>query len=270
MNCPECPCETDVVTDCCSGDTICTSCGLVLDHHGWDTRSFTDAQPLESVLTSQTISNCPGRFKRAAGDSSKLRNLVSTNSSISSHAAAMALPQPVIKLSQELWEQISLNHVWRGDIRLGVIAACIYFACKLSSVPRTKVAVANIVGAASEAMKRGCKACHQHLQLSSCHARCLHSSTDSKDVIGMLAGSCCGLVGDDQTRRLLAAARQIDHAVTESGVLEGRTPQVRASAALAVAAERLQLCSLKAFCKKMKVSFYTLTRTVAVVKKIAK
>lgn len=38
------------------------------------------------------------------------------------------------------------GHVCRGDLRAGMVAACVYFACKLSKAPRSKLHVASTAG----------------------------------------------------------------------------------------------------------------------------
>ena len=63
----------------------------------------------------------------------------------------------IIHEAKILYKEISEIQISRGANRKGIIAACIYNACKIRQVPRSHKEIAAIFGISSKHMTRGCK-----------------------------------------------------------------------------------------------------------------
>lgn len=265
MECPECPGPTSLVEDSCSGDTVCTGCGLVLDSHAFQTPAFHEGAPMEATLASQTIARAPRNLVRAAGDSSKLRGLVASCCELQASAARISLPSNVTEQACSMWQRVLVRRVCKGDVRTGLIAACLYYACKILGFPRTKASIAGACLLPLDVVAKGLKL-YTALDKDAGVAQAL--PTDSRDVIsGLLAKAVC-LVPARLLRRVHARARQVDEKASSSGVLEGRTPVVRAAAALYCAMATMGLPCAGLF-REVGVSHNTLSCAVAVVRRHA-
>ena len=67
------------------------------------------------------------------------------------------LPEIIITTSKSLYKNISENKISRGANRIGVIAACIYYACKECSVPRSINELSTMFDISPKIMTKGCK-----------------------------------------------------------------------------------------------------------------
>lgn len=258
MQCTECQ-SWDIIEDAQSADTICTSCGLVLDSHAYATPPIHEGAVMEDLLGHQTISNCPTNLKHLGCDSQQ-RTLVISAYNVATVASRICLSDNLILLSQQLWKQVCEARVFRGELRKGMMAACIYMACKLGGFSRPKSTVADAcetsTGATSKALKLYFK-----LQGEQVHSAAL----DSADVLAQVSRSLCSLLQPYDPRKVLAQARLIDHNICTSGVLEGKTPRVRASAALYMTLEKLG-ASCEGFAAAVGISQHTLSRTLTVIR----
>ena len=67
------------------------------------------------------------------------------------------IPQRILHESQALYIQISQNSITRGSKRRGIIAACLYYACKNIGFPRNAKEIAKMFNIDSSEMRAGCK-----------------------------------------------------------------------------------------------------------------
>lgn len=221
--------------DAQSGDTICTSCGLVLQDRAFQLPPVHYGAPMEDVLVGQTITNCTRRLRHAAADSGRLRGLVASTCDLQAAAARINLPQAITDTASELWKQVLAHRTCKGAHRQGLAGACIYFSCKLVGFPRPKSAIADALFLPVTALARAIKV---YLSMGLQHEAGTARPTESRDV---LAAAVSIVAPAGQERRVLAKARVSDEEVTATGVLEGRTPRVRAAVAIIVALEQLAL-----------------------------
>ena len=259
MQCHECFC-CDLVDDACTGDTICTGCGLVLDQQAFVNPAVHDGAVMEEVLTTQKIANCPRRLQFAGGDSSKLRGGVAGSCEIQTVSGRLALPEPTAELACKLWKDIVHKRTCKGDLRKGILAASIYFACKVSGFPRPKRSIAAACGTPVDVVAKGIKL---HLQLSRSEQMQTAKPADSGDVLAVHLAAAAHLVPCHLSRRTLAHARKLDAEITNAGILEGKTPHVRAAAALYITLKDLGLPAAE-LPDAAGISRHTLTRTLAV------
>ena len=76
------------------------------------------------------------------------------------------LPTIIINESKSLYKIIAENKISKGSNRKGLIAACIYFACKSCGYPRSSKEVADIYNIKPNIMTKGIKQFQEILQLS--------------------------------------------------------------------------------------------------------
>jgi len=67
------------------------------------------------------------------------------------------LPEIIISTAKSLYTIISATKISRGSNRVGIIAACVYYACKECNVPRSINELATIFEITSKVMTKGCK-----------------------------------------------------------------------------------------------------------------
>ena len=256
--CHECN-GTDFVDDRASGDTICTGCGLVAEAHAFQNPYVHDGAPLGTTLTSQTIAKCPRRLLYATGDASRMRGLITSSCDLQSCAARVGLPEMVVQTALSMWEKLLEERLCKGDLRKGLVGACLYFACKACSLARSKATIASAclipVDVLAKAMKLYAAA-HKQVQ------RCL--PTESGDLLATSMNRVCG-IPEECRRAVLAAARKIDERINATGVLEGKTPIVGAAAAIHIAIQQagFPVTKLHTF---LQVSHHTLDRTLAIIR----
>lgn len=265
MSCPECG-GFELIDDKQSGDCICTSCGLVVQDHAWDTRTY-DGEPLRECLTQQVIGNCPQRLVQAGSDNSKLRSLLATTSHLRKVAGDLMLTEGIILTATRSWEQINAKHICRGEVRVALEAACTYYSCKLAGFARSKQVIAAGFGLSTCALKKGMKVYSQVLRPSQGDVVLMCSPTNSNDILASCVSAVCGLLVPMELERIfLAETRKIDADVRGSGVLEGKTPVVSAAAAISIAMLRRQLAGREKLPEYLPVSPYTLSRTIALIR----
>ena len=118
-----------------------SSLGTMITH-----RSF-DKQSIKRMVQYNTWSQMPY----------KERSLYKTCCNISQKCNAHGLPPLIIHRGQELYNTIKDVNISRGDNRDGLIAACVYYACKDDNVPRSKKEIAEIFGIELKDMTIGLK-----------------------------------------------------------------------------------------------------------------
>ena len=177
--CPEC--DGRLRTD--GGETVCGDCGLVVAEdridHGPEWRSFADddaspertGAPLTRSRHDRGLSTVIGRSTRVKGrkrrqfarmrrqhnrariSTKRERNQVYAFTEIKRLVSALSLPEHVREQAATLFRSAQKEDLLRGRSLEGFSAACVYAACRLSSVSRT---VDEVVGAAkaTEAERR--------------------------------------------------------------------------------------------------------------------
>jgi len=112
-----------------------------------------------------TISNRGGgvnmnkvrRFQKWNGIPYKERSLLKVFQDITEKCVAGGLPPIIIKESHSLYNIIAKNKISRGGNRLGLIAACVYFACVDCNVGRSVNEISEIFKIKNTILTKGCK-----------------------------------------------------------------------------------------------------------------
>jgi len=87
----------------------------------------------------------------------KERSLYKVFDTIQTKARAQGITSCIIEEAKVLYKAISENKISRGSNRKGIIASCVYKACKIKKVPRSHKEIANIFDINITHMTRGCK-----------------------------------------------------------------------------------------------------------------
>jgi transcription initiation factor TFIIB len=87
----------------------------------------------------------------------KERSLYNVFDSIQLRAINSGIPSCIIEEAKIMYKSISETQISRGANRKGIIASCIYKACKLKNVPRSAKEIADIFQLNVTNMTRGCK-----------------------------------------------------------------------------------------------------------------
>jgi len=87
----------------------------------------------------------------------KERSLYKVYMNISEKCSAADLPKIISETAQSYYRNISETKISRGSNRIGIIAACIYFACKECGVPRSTSELSSLFAIDSKIMTKGCK-----------------------------------------------------------------------------------------------------------------
>lgn len=266
--CGECG-GLEIVEDRQSGDSICQNCGLVLEEHAWEVNhhDLQAAPLLQTCLPQHIIVNCPQRFIQVGDQSSRIRTLAAATSEIRWMAGQLALTDSITQGAVDAWEEIHSKHVCRGDLRRGMQAACIYNSCKLAGFPRPKQRILAVCAISAPILTKASKLYISVLQPQERDMKMLGNPSDSRNILS----ACCSmavpdLVPEEMERFVLAEARKVDEDIQKSGVLEGKTPQTKAAAAVSIAMQRKGLPKRERLWEYVGVSDHTLSRTLALLR----
>ena len=158
--CPECGGQIISIED--TGEVVCSQCGLVLMERSIDfghsgRRAFTTQEKKMRAQTGSPISilhpdigmstfidkkniNNPD-LKRAAKWNSRIswekRNILIATTELKRICSNLDLPEYIKMEAIKLYKQAFKRKLLRGRSINGMIAACIYYACRYKGIPRT-------------------------------------------------------------------------------------------------------------------------------------
>ena len=189
--------ETDE-TKCCEmsknyrqgdGVVICNCCGNMISniiespewrYYGAESRGSDQnrcGMPTNPLLPKSSLgssvsrgysesSNKIGMYQRWNSMPYKERSLYKVFNDIDSKCITNELPRIIATTAKSLYKIISETKISRGSNRIGVIAACVYNACKECSVPRTINELSELFGIDSKVMTKGCKKYTEIMRIS--------------------------------------------------------------------------------------------------------
>jgi len=158
--CPECEGKTISIQE--KGEVVCSSCGLVISERSLDVshsgkRAFTKQEKerrertgspisillpdmgLSTVIDKSSIKNPD--LKRAAKWNSRMtwdkRNMLIATTELKRIGSNLNLPDHVKKSAIRLYIEAFKKKLLRGRSINGMVAACLYFACRDKKIPRT-------------------------------------------------------------------------------------------------------------------------------------
>jgi len=159
-SCPECGGKTISIQE--KGEIVCGQCGLVINERILDTshsgkRAFTKQEkekregtgsPISILLPDMGLSTIIDKtsikspdLKRAAKWNSRMtwdkRNMLIATTELKRIASNLNLPDHVKKAAIRLYINAFKKKLLRGRSINGMVAACLYFACRERKIPRT-------------------------------------------------------------------------------------------------------------------------------------
>ena len=75
------------------------------------------------------------------------------------------IPNKIINEAKSIYKVVSSTKISRGTNREGIIASCVYFACKECDVPRSSKEIADMFGISSNIMTKGVKKCQEIIHM---------------------------------------------------------------------------------------------------------
>lgn len=114
----------------------------------------------------------------------KERSTYKVYNTISDICKKYDLPKIIEIEAKSLYKIISETKISRGNNRKGIIASCIFFACKTCNVPRSQKEIAQIFDLKIPVMTKGCKLFQEIIHMSKNKSRVLNAvSITSSDFI---------------------------------------------------------------------------------------
>ena len=105
------------------------------------------------------------------------RTLLKVFQEISRVCKEAGIPEMIIKEAHVLYKIVSTTKITRGANRKGIIAACVYFSCKINNVPRSTNEVASIFSISGTIMTKGCKKFQEIMQLNKVDINRIHNTS---------------------------------------------------------------------------------------------
>ena len=91
------------------------------------------------------------------------------------------IPIKIETEAKSLYKIITTTKITRGNNRKGIIASCLYFACKNCNVARSQKEIAKMFYIKIPVMTKGCKLFQEIIQLSNRKTRCSESKSISPE-----------------------------------------------------------------------------------------
>jgi len=178
-------CDSDnLVNDETNGIKICKDCGKINDkiidygaewrYYGVDDSKSSDPTrcglPCNYLLPESSLGSVIGLSGNDSFEMRKIRkyhtwnampykerSLYSVFDILTVRAVNNGIPACIIEDAKRMYKTLSEQKISRGSTRKGLIASCIYIACKLKKVPRSAKEVAEIFKLSITSMTKGCK-----------------------------------------------------------------------------------------------------------------
>ena len=194
-----------------NGKIICKDCGNinyeVIDsnpewrYYGNDDSKYSDPTrvglPTNELLPESSLGSTIGFKYGESYEMKKIRNyhlwnampykersLYNVFDSIQVRSINNGIPLCIIDEAKNLYKQISDVKIHRGSNRNGIIASCIYKACKLQGVTRSAKEIAEIFKLNISHMTKGCKKFDEIINMNVCNNKIMSNlTTKSSDFV---------------------------------------------------------------------------------------
>ncbi len=138
------------------GQRLCRNCGTVLE-------VVLDTRAEWRTTTGNTLVRCHTvKIGRWGNLSSRERMLQSSDRELDDIVQRCQLPKVVHRLAREyhrrVYSALDVHNygVKRCNVRTGLLAACLFYACKRSQVPRETIEIAEMLGTDRKTVTKGC------------------------------------------------------------------------------------------------------------------
>ena len=258
IGCPDCRrADANYVEDFASGDLICKDCGCVVGDRIIDMRSewrtfsnddggggdpsrvggpanpLLDADQLDTMISARDGGSgyAKGLIKvqnRAAVKASE-RGLLAAFRTITTMCDRIDLPKVICDRAKQLYKRVDDERLMKGKATEGIIAACIYAACREERVTRTFKEISALTLVSTKDIGR----CYKLL------APCLASAMGIVSTEDFMARFCSHLnLNTDVQRCAILLARRAN----ELGLLSGKSPLSVAAAGIYMVTQLFPQC----------------------------
>ena len=182
-NCRYCNSD-ELISDDNNGVIICQNCGKILDtiidltaewrYYGVDDSKSSDptrcGMPGNNLLPESSLGTVVGSSRYDSYEMRKIRKYHTWNAmpykerslygvfdQLTIRAVNNGIPACIIEDAKVAYKTLSENKLSRASNKKGLIASCIYIACKSKGVPRSAKEVAEIFKIKITSMTKGCK-----------------------------------------------------------------------------------------------------------------
>lgn len=194
-----------------NGQIICKHCGdinyEIIDsnpewrYYGNDDSKYSDPTrvglPTNDLLPESSLGSTIGFRYGESYEMKKIRNyhlwnampykersLYNVFDSIQVRAINNGIPLCIIEEAKNLYKQISDVKIHRGSNRNGIIASCIYKACRLQGSPRSAREIADMFKLNISHMTKGCKKFDEIIHMNVCNnSNMTNNATKSSDFV---------------------------------------------------------------------------------------
>jgi len=165
------------------------------------------------------------RYQQWQGMPYKERSLYKVFTEITDICKINNIPGIIINEAKSLYTIISETKISRGANRKGIIAACVYFACKECSVPRSSKEIAEMFSLDTTVMTKGCKKCQEIISMNKKNkGRVLYTASIKPD--DFIKRFCNKLNIDE---KFISTIRKICEISLENNIITENTPPSIAS-----------------------------------------
>ena len=147
------------------------------------------------------------RMQQWSGMPYKERSIYKVFLDIQNVCARHNIQTKIVNEAKSIYKIVSTTKISRGSNRAGIIASCVYFACKECDVPRSSKEIAEMFGITSNIMTKGVKKCQEIIHMDKKNKNRI-SKTKSTKPIDFISRFCNKLnIPDLDTEKILKICR---------------------------------------------------------------
>ena len=155
----------------------------------------------------------------------KERSLYKVFLTIQNTCEVNSIPSKITNEAKSIYKIIAATKISRGANRCGIIAACVYFACKHCHVPRSSKEIAGMFKITVNVMTKGVKKCQEIIYMNKSNKNRLSTSNTIKPN-DFIERFCNRLeIDDDKTHQIL----KICDIIIKNNIISENTPPSIAS-----------------------------------------
>jgi transcription initiation factor TFIIB len=194
-----------------------------------------------SIKNRSESMNMIGRYQRWNSMPYRERSLYKVFVDIDTKCQANGLPKIISTTAKSLYRILSDAKISRGSNRIGVIAACVYNACKECGVPRSPNELSCIFDIDPKVMTKGCKNYTEIMRISKTDMTRIHN-IKSIDLDDFIERFCHNL---SISGKGVSAIMRISGMCQDLGLISDNTPPSMASGCIYLYVKTLKIDILK-------------------------
>lgn len=246
--------ERQIYTDTVNGNLTCAACGYVAEAGVMDQTAEWNANsdphsntkdpsrcgcPINPMLHKSSMSTMivsnKHRFMKRLHQQMSMDYVERSRYHVFEGIAKVAgdigqLPPNVVEQAKFYYKTLSERKLSRGDVRKGLIACCIFHACKAMNVPRSLKEISSITSVPTTVLNRTNK-----LFMKLMHDVSGREATECKHLISRFCNQLQLAKADEN--KLVRYALKLDRAIQDLGLLDCKTPSAVTAGIIVYSAE---------------------------------